>query len=251
MDTILEVRGLNKHFGGIRAVGSFDLSVDRGEIIGLIGPNGAGKTTFFNLLTGFLKPDSGDVFLQGIKITKLKPHKIANLGMARTFQIVKPFKQMLVVENVAVAGLSERAQKKRNGGDVLSKTLECLRRVDIIPPVANMFKLSSELSHGYSKRLDIARAIALEPEILLLDEPFGGLGLKETPIMTSVIKRLHEEGLTMIIIEHKMRELGKLAQRLVVMNFGEKIAEGSPKDVSMNQRVCEAYLGKERGKFFA
>ena len=251
MDTILEVKDLNKRFGGITAVDSFNLNVDRGEIIGLIGPNGAGKTTFFNLLTGFLKPDSGDVFLKGRKITNLKPHKIANLGMARTFQIVKPFKQMLAVENVAVARLSGRAQKKSNGDDILSKTLECLRRVEIIPPAANMLKLASELSQGYSKRLDIARALALEPEVLLLDEPFGGLGLKETPIMHSVIKRLHEQGLTIIIIEHKMRELGRLAQRLVVMNFGEKIAEGSPKEISKNQRVCEAYLGKEGGNLFA
>ena len=251
MDTILEVKDLNKRFGGITAVDNFNLQVGRGESIGLIGPNGAGKTTFFNLLTGFLKPDSGNVFLKGRKITKLKPHKIANLGMARTFQIVKPFKRMLAVENVAVACLSERARKKRNGDDVLSKTLESLRRVEIIPPAGNMFKLASELSHGYSKRLDIARALALEPEILLLDEPFGGLGLKETPIMHSVIKRLHEEGLTIIVIEHRMRELGRLVQRLVVMNFGEKIAEGSPKEISNNKTVCEAYLGKEGGSLFA
>lgn len=251
MDTILEVKGLNKRFGGITAVDNFNLNVNRGEIIGLIGPNGAGKTTFFNILTGFLKPDSGDVFLKGHTITKMKPHKIANLGMARTFQIVKPFKQMLAVENVAVARLSGRAQKKSNGDDILSKTLECLRQVEIIPPEANMFKLASELSQGYSKRLDIARAIALEPEVLLLDEPFGGLGLKESPIMHSVIRRLHEQGLAIIIIEHKMRELGKLAQRLVVMNFGKKIAEGTPKEVSLNRAVCEAYLGKQGGKLFA
>ena len=251
MDTILEVKDLNKRFDGITAVDSFNLEVGRGEIIGLIGPNGAGKTTFFNILTGFLKPDSGNVFLKRRNITKLRPHKIANLGMGRTFQIVKPFKRMLAVENVAVARLSERAQKKSKGDDILSKTLECLRQVEIIPPAANMFKLASELSQGYSKRLDIARALALEPEVLLLDEPFGGLGLKETPIMHSVIKKLHERGLTVIIIEHKMRELGKLVQRLVVMNFGKKIAEGSPKEISMNQEVCEAYLGKQGGKLFA
>ncbi|MCW3998051.1 MAG: ABC transporter ATP-binding protein [Candidatus Bathyarchaeota archaeon] len=250
MNPILETKNLHKQFGGLTAVDNFSLQIKEGEILGLIGPNGAGKTTFFNLITGFLKPDSGIVLLKGKNITKLKPHKIANLGMVRTFQIIKPFKQMLAVENVAVACLSDRAKRKRNGDDILSKTLKSLRQVEIIPPAENMFKLASELSHGYTKRLDIARALALEPEIILLDEPFGGLGLKETPIMNSLIKRLNEQGLTIIIIEHKMRELMKLAHRIAVMHFGEKIAEGTPKEISKNQRVCQAYLGKEGDELF-
>jgi branched-chain amino acid transport system ATP-binding protein len=250
MNPILETKNLHKQFGGLTAVDNFSLQVKEGEILGLIGPNGAGKTTFFNLITGFLKPDSGIVLLKGKNITKLKPHKIANLGMVRTFQIIKPFKQMLAVENVAVACLSDRAKRKRNGDDILSKTLKALRQVEIIPPAENMFKLASELSHGYTKRLDIARALALEPEVILLDEPFGGLGLKETPIMNLLIKRLNEQGLTIIIIEHKMRELMKLAQRIAVMHFGEKIAEGTPKKIGKNQRVCEAYLGKEGDELF-
>ena len=251
MNPILETKNLNKRFGGITAVNKFNLQIKEGEILGLIGPNGAGKTTFFNLITGFLKPDSGTVLLKGKNITKLKPHKIANLGMVRTFQIIKPFKQMLAVENVAVACLSDRSKKKRKGMDIITKTLKALRQVEIIPPAENMFKLASQLSHGYTKRLDIARALALEPEILLLDEPFGGLGLKETPIMSSLIQRLNEQGLTIIIIEHKMRELMKLAQKIVVMHFGGKIAEGTPREIAKNQRVCEAYLGKEGGELFA
>ena len=251
MNPILETKNLNKRFGGITAVNKFNLQIKEGEILGLIGPNGAGKTTFFNLITGFLKSDSGTVLLKGKDITKLKPHKIANLGMVRTFQIIKPFKQMLAVENVAVACLSDRSKKKRKDIDIITKTLKALRQVEIIPPAENMFKLASQLSHGYTKRLDIARALALEPEVLLLDEPFGGLGLKETPIMSSLIQRLNEQGLTIIIIEHKMRELMKLAKRVVVMHFGEKIAEGTPKEIAKNQRVCEAYLGKEGDALFA
>ncbi len=253
MAPILEIKSLNKRFGGITAVKDVSLQIDKGEILGLIGPNGAGKTTLFNLITGFIKPDSGTVILKGKNITKLKPHKIVNMGMARTFQLVKPFKRMLTVENVAVAFFSERAKRKRKGHeDVPSETLEALRRVDIIPPLTNIFKLAGDLSHGYSKRLDIARALALEPDVLLLDEPFGGLGLKETNMMASLIQRLHrEEGFTIVIVEHKMRELVKLVKRLIVMHFGEKIAEGTPQEIAENTKVCEVYLGKEGGRLIA
>ncbi len=228
MGPILEIKGLTKRFGGITAVSNFDFQIDEGEIVGLIGPNGAGKTTLFNIVTGFIKPDSGKVLFDGKNITKMKPHKIANMGLARTFQQVKPFKRMLVLENVAVAYFSERARHRRNGDkDALSKPLEALRRVSLVPPESNIFKLAGELSHGQSKRLDIARTLVLEPKVLLLDEPLSGLGVIEMTIMSTLIQRLHEEGLTIIIIEHKMRELVKLAERLVVMHFGEKIAEGS------------------------
>lgn len=253
MAPILEISNLNKRFGGITAVKDFSLQLNQGEILGLIGPNGAGKTTLFNLITGFIKPDSGTVIFKGKNITKLKPHKIANMGMTRTFQLVKPFKHMLTAENIALAYFSERARRQRKGhDDVPSKILETLRRVDIIPPMANMFKLAGELSHGYSKRLDIARALVLEPDVLLLDEPFGGLGLKETTVMASLIRRLHkEERLTIVIIEHKMRELMKLVNKVVVMHFGEKLAEGTPQEIGENTKVCEAYLGKEGGRSIA
>ena len=251
MATILEISGLGKRFGGIQAVDDFSLDIKEGEIMGLIGPNGAGKTTLFNLITGFIKPDSGTVKFKENNITKLKPSKIANLGVARTFQQTKPFKRMLAVENVALALLSERAKKSKNGDDVLGKALEALRRVEVIPPKENLFKLGSQLSHGYTKRLDIARALALEPEVLLLDEPFGGLGFKEMSIMNKVIQKLHDDGITIVIIEHKIRELMKLVERLAVMHFGAKIAEGTPREIAMNEKVCEAYLGKEGGSLFA
>ena len=242
MTPILEVKNLNKRFGGITAVKDFDLQIEKGEIVGLIGPNGAGKTTLFNLITGFLKPDSGTIFFKGKNITKLKPHKIANMGLVRTFQLIKPFKRMLAIENVAVGCYSDRF-KKEEKADVPQKAFNTLKRVGINPP--ETFKFAASLSHGYSRRLDIARALVLEPDVLLLDEPFGGLGTKESKLLTPLIKKLQkEDDLTLIIIEHKMRQLMKLAEKLVVMQFGEKIAEGNCKEIANDPKVCEAYLGR-------
>ena len=252
MAPILEVTGLSKRFGGLTAVDNFNLRVGKGEMVGLIGPNGAGKTTFFNLATGLLKPDSGTVFFEGRNITRLKPHKIANMGIARTFQNTQSFRRMLVIENVGVANFSERARSRAKGdGDHLSKTVGALRRVKLVPPEENIFKLASQLSHGMSKRLDIARVLVLEPDLLLLDEPFGGLGTIEMGVMSSLIEKLHEEGLTIVIIEHKMRALARLVKKLVVMHFGENIAEGAPSEIAINPRVCEAYLGKGGGGLIA
>jgi branched-chain amino acid transport system ATP-binding protein len=242
MPPILELKNLNKRFGGIVAVKDFDLRIEKGEIIGLIGPNGAGKTTLFNLITGFLKPDSGKIHFKGRNITKLKPHKIANMGLVRTFQLIKPFKKMLAIENVAIGYYSDRFKKERKE-DIPKKAFNTLKRVGINPP--ETYKLAASLSHGYSRRLDIARALVLEPEILLLDEPFGGLGTKESSLLTPLINKLQkEDNLTLVIIEHKMRQLMKIAKKLVVMQFGEKIAEGSCSEVANNPKVCEAYLGK-------
>jgi len=253
MTPILEIKNLNKNFGGIEAVKDFSLQVEKKQIIGLIGPNGAGKTTLFNLISGFLKPDSGMIMFKEKNITKLKPYKIANMGISRTFQLIKPFSRMLTIENIAVGYYSKRAKEKtKKNRDVPTLSMNALKRVGLVPPEENLFKLAEEMSHGMSRRLDIARALVIEPEVLLLDEPFGGLGVKESTLMASLIQRLHkEDDLTIVVIEHKMRELMKLAKRIVVMNFGEKIADGSPKKIGNNQEVCEAYLGKDRSHLCA
>ncbi len=252
MEPLLEVKGLTKRFGGIRAVDNFDLQVNKGEMIGLIGPNGAGKTTFYNLVTGLIKPDFGTVVFEGKNITRFNPHRIANLGIARTFQNTQAFRRMLVIENVGVANFSPRAKSRANGdGDYLSKSLEALRRVKLVPPEENLYKFANQLSHGMSKRLDIARVLILEPDLLLLDEPFGGLGTIEMGVMSSLIQGLHEDGLTIIVIEHKMRALARLVKKLVVMHFGQNICEGSPSEVAGNLKVCEAYLGQGGGGLIA
>lgn len=251
--TILEITNLNKHFDGVQAVKNFNLKIEKGEILGLVGPNGAGKTTLFNLITGFVKPSSGTIFFKEKNITGLKPHKIANLGIARTFQLVKPFRSMSTVENLAVGYFSNRNRKKTIGDKIIAENAcDGLKRVGLVPPEENLFKLARELSHGMSRRLDIARALVLEPEVLLLDEPFGGLGNKEATLMTKLIKSIHEEeDLTIVIIEHKMRELIRLVERLVVIHLGEKITEGLPREIANDQSVCEAYLGKDRSHLLA
>ena len=230
MTTILEVKSLTKRFGGLTAVDDFSLEVGKGEILGLIGPNGAGKTTFFNLITGFLKPDSGTVLLNGKNITKLKPHKIANLGMARTFQIIKPFKRMLAIENVAVACLSKGSKTRNNGDEVVSKALEILKRVEITPPAANMFKLASELSHGYTKRLDIARALAVEPNVLLLDEPFTGLDQEGIDFLKQTLKGFCGQGQTIIMTSHDFAKGIELCTKAAILNNGHLVYYGVPSE---------------------
>ena len=249
---LLEVEGLTKEFGGLRAIDRASFHIGRDEIVGLIGPNGAGKTTMIRLITSILKPTEGSVRYKGEDITALPTSEIVNKGIVATFQVVKPFRHLPVFANVMVACLSPRAKKRG----------EWVKTVDIRARDALEFCGISEfarepasiLSHGDLKRLELARAIATEPELLLLDEPFGGLNPAETALIASSLTRLHKggrfgrlhsEGPAMLIVEHKLTELMEIVDRIIVINFGEIIAVGTPEEIVKNKKVVDAYIGKE------
>jgi branched-chain amino acid transport system ATP-binding protein len=248
---LLEVENLTKEFGGLKAVHHVSFHVGQNEIVGLIGPNGAGKTTIIRLITGIIKTTSGTIRFKGKDITQLPTWKIINFGLASTFQIVKPFRHLPVLANVIVPSLCPRAKRR---GDWV-KTLEA-RATDALE-FCGIADLASEgashLSHGDLKRLELARAIATEPELLLLDEPFGGLNQVETALIAQSLKRLHKggrfgrlhsEGPAMLIVEHKLSDLMKIVDRVIVINFGQLIATGTPEEVIENEIVQKAYIGK-------
>ena len=241
---LLEVENLTKRFGGLTAVNNVSFHIDEGEIVGLIGPNGAGKTTLFNLMTGFLKPDSGTVKLNGEDITGLEPYKIVNKGLARTFQIVRPFRHLPTIANVLVALASTRATKKIEW--VKTPERKALEMLEDVGLTEMMMEPAEILSHGDLKRLEIARALATEPELLLLDEPFSGMNPIETDFLTKSIRTIHMDGHTMIMVEHKLRALMKLVKRVIVLHQGEKIAEGKPEEIAKNKKVIEVYMGKAK-----
>jgi len=249
--SFLEVESLTKHFGGLTAVKSVSLQVNKGQIVGLIGPNGAGKTTLLRLITGILRPDSGRVRFKGKDITRAKTWDIVNLGIAGTFQVTRPFRHLPIIANVMVACLSPRAMKKGEWvKTVEARALDALEFVGISDLAREP---ASCLSHGDLRRLEMARAIATDPELLLLDEPFSGLNPAETDLLAKSIRRLHKggrfgrlhsEGPTMIIVEHKLSELMRIVDRVIVLDFGELIADGPPDQVVKNERVIEACIGK-------
>jgi len=247
-----EVENLTKRFGGLTAVNRVSFQIGRDEIVGLIGPNGAGKTTLLRLITGILRPDSGRVRFKGKDITRFKPWAIVDQGITGTFQITRPFRRLPIIANVMVPCLCPRALKRGEWvKKIEAKAQDALEFVGISDMA---LEPASSLSHGDLKRLEIAKAIATEPELLLLDEPFGGLNPAETELLAKSIRRLHKggrfgrlhsEGPTMIIIEHKLAELMKIVDRVIVFHFGEVIADGTPEEIVKDERVIEAYIGKE------
>jgi len=248
---LLEVHQLSKSFGGLKAVNNVSFSMRRDEMIGLIGPNGAGKTTLVRLITGILKADSGKVVFKGRDTGGLRTWDIVNLGIASTFQNMRPFRRLPIIANVMVSCLSPRAMKR---GEWV-KRIEA-RAMDALEfaGISDMaLEKAATLSQGDLKRLEVARAIATEPELLLLDEPFGGLSPAETELMAKSIQRLHKggrfgrlhsEGPAMIIIEHKLQQLMKIVDRIIVLNYGTMVTDCLPRDVVVNQDVIECYLGK-------
>jgi branched-chain amino acid transport system ATP-binding protein len=247
----LELDGIMKDFGGLRAIDSVCFSMDRDQIVGLIGPNGAGKTTLVRLITGILRPDSGSIRFKDKNIIGLKTWDIINLGIACTFQNMRPFRRLPIIANVMVSCLCPRAMKRGEWVKrVEAKALDALEFAGISDMA---LEKASTLSQGDLKRLEVARAVATEPELLILDEPFGGLSPAETDLMAKSIKRLHKggrfgrlhsEGPAMIIIEHKLQQLMKIVDRIIVLNYGIIIADGNPEEVVKDKEVIESYLGE-------
>lgn len=244
---LLKVSQLYKNFGGVQAITDLSFELAQGELLGLIGPNGSGKTTTVNMITGFVKPTEGEIIYRGRDITGKAPYKIVRLGIARTFQMVKPFYQLPAYKNMIIPLYSPRVKQMTGGkyGDRDAVALDLLEEVGFERDAHVAYKTASTLPQGYLKRLELAKAIALNPDLMILDELFSGLSLAEVAGIVPIIEKLRYEGKTIIMIEHRLKELFRIADRVIVLNYGEKIADGIAADVMESEAVKNAYLGSE------
>jgi branched-chain amino acid transport system ATP-binding protein len=235
---VLKLEGVTKRFGGLTAVREVSLEVREGDLLGIIGPNGAGKTTLFHMISGYYRPDEGRILYEGRDVTGLPPHAICRLGLTRTFQIVKPFGNLSVRDNVMIGALTRLRH-------VREARREAERVIEICGLSPHAEARAKGLPIGLRKRLEVARALATKPRLLLLDEVMAGLNPTELAGIIELIRRLHADGLSLIIIEHIMAAMMRLAQRIAVLHHGEKIAEGTPAEITRDRRVIDAYLGEE------
>lgn len=246
-EPILKVENVFKSFGGVIAVNEVSFELQRGDFLGVIGPNGSGKTTLVNLITGFVKPDKGRIVFKGKNITGKMPYTIVSHGIARTFQMVKLFYNLQAYKNLIIPLNSPRVKKLRGGkyGDKDDIAIDLLDDLGFERDSAVPYKKAGSLPHGYLKRLDLARALALRPELLILDELFSGMSMSEVASTLPLIKKFNDEGLTIVMIEHRLKELFRVVDRVMVLDFGQKIAEGKPEKVMQTEAVKKAYLGSE------
>lgn len=250
---ILKINNLSKSFGGLKAINNVSFHLQEGAIKAVIGPNGAGKTTLFNLISGFLKPDNGSIIFKDTGIDGLDAHRIATLGIARTFQHIRLFPGMNVLENVMMGrhrfartgflgSMLNMPWKRKEEKEIKEKALYAL---DFVGIAELAYKDALALSYGHQRLVELARALALEPEILLLDEPAAGLNMRETAEMGMLIERIRDKGVTVLIVEHDMTLIMKISDEIVVLSYGEKIAEDNPLSIQKNEEVIRVYLGEE------